>query len=50
LSFVFLMFSKVGHIFSENNKCVQGSAVNHCVSAPRWLSVFFFALVYKLHI
>jgi len=27
LSLLFLMFSKFGQIFSENNKCVQGSAV-----------------------
>jgi hypothetical protein len=41
LSLVFLMFSKVGHIFSENNKCVQGSAVNHSIKEPHWPTVCF---------
>jgi len=35
------MFSKVGHIFSENNKCVQGSAVNHSIKEPHWPTVCF---------
>ena len=33
------MFSKVGHIFSENNKCVQSSAVNYSKKEPHWLTV-----------
>ena len=35
------MFSKVGHIFSENNKCVQGSAVNYYINKPHWPTVCF---------
>jgi hypothetical protein len=38
---VFLMFSKVGHISSENDKCVQGSAVNHSIKEPHWPTVCF---------
>ena len=41
LSLLFLMFSKVGHIFSENNKLVQGSAVNYSVKEPYWPTVCF---------
>jgi len=41
LSLLFLMFSKVGYIFSENNKCVQGSAVNYSIKKPHWPTVCF---------
>ena len=41
LSLLFLTFSKVGYIFSENNKCVQGSAVNYSIKEPHWPTVCF---------
>ena len=36
-----LMFYKAGHIFSENNKCIQGSAVNYSIKEPHWPTVYF---------
>jgi hypothetical protein len=33
--------SKVGHIFSENNKCSQGSAVSHSIKEHQWPAVCF---------
>jgi len=41
LSLLFFMFSKVGHIFSQNKKCVQGSAVNYSIKEPHWPMVCF---------
>jgi len=35
------MFSKAGHIFSENNKCVQGCAVNYSIKEPHWPTACF---------
>ena len=40
-SLLFLTFSKVGHVFSENNKCVQGGAVNYSIKEPHWPTVCF---------
>ena len=41
LSLLILTFSKVGHIFCENNKCVQGSAINYSIKEPHWPTVCF---------
>ena len=35
------MSSKAGHIFRENNKCVQGSAVNYSIKEYHWPTVCF---------
>lgn len=41
LSFVFLTFSKVRHIFSQNNKCVQGNTINRSIKDPHRTTICF---------
>ena len=41
LSLLFFTFSTVGHIFWENNKCIQGNVLNYSIKKPHWPTVCF---------